>query len=112
MQFKTGTQIIGASRVKLAVIFRKQDINIIHTIISQAKGMGGNRSARTQKLESKCLGSLLTLRQFPEKTNNPRSISFLFFALIPLKFSFKFSAFQSFRISAFQKGLLVARRRD
>jgi hypothetical protein len=51
MQLKTRAQIIGAASVKLAVIFRNQDINIMHTIISQAE-VRTNRSARSQQLPS------------------------------------------------------------
>lgn len=49
MQLKTRAQIIGAASVKLAVIFRNQDINIMHTIISQA-AVRSYRCPRSQQL--------------------------------------------------------------
>ena len=97
MQFKTGTQIIGASRVKLAVIFRKQDINIMHTIISRAKGVSSNRSAGTQKLKPKRLCRLVSQRQILEQPHDARSIGFCPLSQLWRNSHFSVSAFQRFR---------------
>jgi len=114
MQLKTRAQIIGAASVKLAVIFRNQDINIMHTIISQA-AVRSYRCPRSQQLapnDIPCPAGRQTLNQINQiqskllrpnlKLSPCHKFSFSDFNFPPSAF-IQFPLFYFFRLCAFLK---------
>ena len=81
---------MGAACVKLSVIFRNQDIDIMHTIISQAECERRLKS-QNAKVEAQASEWLYLLAEVPETVAQSPRHNFSLFAVILAKFSWKYS---------------------
>ena len=81
---------MGAACVKLSVIFRNQDIDIMHTIISQAEYERPPKS-QNAKVEAQASEWLYLLAEVPETVAQSPKHNFSLFAVILAKFSWKYS---------------------